>query len=277
MLAKILLIAVVAVVPFSVSAADEKEIIFDGKRHVYLDEYTNKRHVTENILEFNREKYKYYVLDPRSRQKSKQPIPVIIILHGIKDNALWFLNKWRIAATKYDIVIISPEKLKLGDTYLRMILETSKQTPIDLSRVYIFGDSIGGVVALNMMVKYPEYFAAVAVYNSSFWKKIPYSKLKRSYIKTPVAVFRGKNSQKFGFGTIYKTVTAFNKHAYRVKYEEISNLGDNYDFDVQKIVNSKVWGFLRKHHLNFSVEYNLKSEKEMPPPFERDPSFYRLP
>jgi poly(hydroxyalkanoate) depolymerase family esterase len=128
--------------------------------------------------------YRLYLPSGSSRRDT---LPLIVMLHGCKQNALIFANGTRMnaLAEEYRCAVLYPEQSKhsnplrcwnwfesaslagQGEAELiaRLIEQVAERRPIDTRRVYVVGMSAGGAMACLLGVRHSRLFAACAVHS----------------------------------------------------------------------------------------------------------------
>jgi predicted peptidase len=115
----------------------------------------------------------HYIVCKPSVIEVNTKLPLIIYLHGAgKRNATAVKLKggvspakyWQEQEGEYPFIIVGPHSKGMWDLNdLELFFEHIKATlPVDLSRVYLTGYSMGGAGTWNWAQSKPEYFAAIA-------------------------------------------------------------------------------------------------------------------
>lgn len=144
---------------------------------------------------------KIWVYLPKDYQNSKQAFPVIYMhdAQNLFDDATSYVGEWHIdeyldSISKNESIIIGIEHGNekrideltpyvnekygggKGDLYLDFIINTLKpkidstyNTLTDAGHTTIFGSSLGGLLSLYAVLKYPETFGKAGIFSSSFW------------------------------------------------------------------------------------------------------------
>ena len=154
---------------------------------------------TESTLQFKGEHYAYRLYIPASPPPSDTaaasatsgPLPLVVLLHGCKQNALDFAKGtgMNALADQQQVVVLYPEQLSKANSgncwnwfepthqtrsgepgmiaaLTRKVMAVSHgDVQIDPERVYIAGLSAGGAMAAVVAELYPDIFAAVGVHS----------------------------------------------------------------------------------------------------------------
>lgn len=154
---------------------------------------------TESTIQFKGEQYAYRLYVPASPAASSAadvtatfgPLPLVVLLHGCKQNALDFARGtgMNALADQHQIVVLYPEQLSKANSgncwnwfepshqtrsgEPGMIAALTRKTiaashgdvQIDPDRVYIAGLSAGGAMSAVVAELYPDIFAAVGVHS----------------------------------------------------------------------------------------------------------------
>lgn len=134
----------------------------------------------------------FTVVTPEKSSPGRKPL--LVLLHGCKQNPNMILEGTGLedAALKYDFVVMAPEQTVINNIdhcwnwfldvnqvrssfnemgqiigAIDAMVATSK---IDRERVFLAGMSAGGVMAHNLSVCYPDYFASVAIHSGLAYK-----------------------------------------------------------------------------------------------------------
>lgn len=108
--------------------------------------------------------YSLYV--PESAQEG-QPLPMIVIMHGMGGRGDLTLQSWR-KRLNDKFIILCPSypmgawwTLSAEELVLQLIRETKMRVPVDPNRVFLAGLSNGALGAYMIGMFYPDYFAGV--------------------------------------------------------------------------------------------------------------------
>jgi dienelactone hydrolase len=110
----------------------------------------------------------YDFVPDRVIAKPKVKVPLVITLHGGSDDPINQAdsNGWTAKAAEKGFIVISPSypgPTAEGEKVVLAILEYAKKTyPVDASRVYLAGYSMGGATSAMIGLKNTDKFAAIA-------------------------------------------------------------------------------------------------------------------
>jgi poly(3-hydroxybutyrate) depolymerase len=102
------------------------------------------------------------------KKNPKVKVPLVITLHGMGDDPVYQAdsNGWTAKAAEKGFIVVSPDypgATAEGEKVVLAILDYAKKTyPIDESRIYLAGFSMGGATTAMTGLKNAEKFAAIA-------------------------------------------------------------------------------------------------------------------
>lgn len=100
------------------------------------------------------------------------PVPMLIAFHGGGDSAMYISNVsgWYSVAHKHNFLLIAIEN-HLNSTATEMVAlieKLKKKYPVDASRIYASGFSMGGCKSWDLYQEYPGVFAGLAPMDATF-------------------------------------------------------------------------------------------------------------
>src|SRR5581483_4087034 len=166
-------------------------------------------------------------------------------------SALNMLDAWKSFAADKKIVLLAPKlprEPKFEDgapEVFRCVVEDAKRVAsIDPSRVYLFGNSMGGYLAYDGAMFESEYFAAIAVHAMRIADDYAWI-VNRAHRKTPIAIYIGDHDQFFSQESVRKTRDLLRKSGFPVHYVELSRHDHNY-YALSDQINEDAWDFLKQ-------------------------------
>ncbi|MGB5667436.1 MAG: PHB depolymerase family esterase [Maribacter sp.] len=182
------------------------------------------------------ESLSYYLYYPESYQANKdEKFPLLLFLHGggesgdtlstIKSNGP---PKLIAEGKQFPFLILAPQnpyKMKWWSTRaVEQLLDTIvANNRVDTNRIYLTGLSRGGSAAWEMVVQYPDKFAALAVVCGM--TPVPYA----SWINKdlPIWVFHGEEDQSIPISESENMVNRLLEMGYNVKFTRYAGVGHN--------------------------------------------------
>lgn len=181
-------------------------------------------------------------------------MPAVILLHGAGDRAQNMLEAWRHLASKQKIILLAPDLPRdpkfedVAPQIFRCVVEDAEQqVRIDSSRIYLFGNSMGGYLAYDAAMFESEYFAAIAVHAMRIAEDYEWI-VTRARRKTPIAIYIGDHDQFFSQDSLRKTRNLLRKAGFPVHYVELENHDHNY-YALSDEINEDAWRFLKENSL----------------------------
>ncbi len=199
--------------------------------------------------------YVYYVPDQsREPQQAALLLPAVVLLHGAGDLPENMVAAWKKLAREKSIVLLAPDlprDLKFEDSaprVFRCVVEDARSyAPIDPSRVYLFGNSMGGYLAFDGAMFESQYFAAIAVHANRIADDYTWI-IDRAKRKTPIAIYIGDHDQFFKEESVRETRDLLRKAGFPVRYVELKNHDHNY-YAIADQINQDAWKFFEENHL----------------------------
>lgn len=185
---------------------------------------------------------------------AKDPLPVLMLLHGAGDEAENFIGAWKSFAQKEQIVLIAPQlpRDRTLEDHIPKVLpclveDARKQANLDSHRIYLFGYSMGGYLAYDGALLDSDYFAAAAVHAMGIDDDCT-SIVQRATRKIPISISIGDRDQMVSLAQVRKTRDLLKKSGFPIEYKEIFDHSHNY-YEISETINDDVWRFLKKYRL----------------------------
>lgn len=215
----------------------------------------SKDKVEHASFAFNGHDRVYYYQIP-SAADATAPLPAVVLLHAQGGYSTDLTGVWHQLASQEKFIIIAPESLSNmiwdskvdGPDYLHAVVaEVAKKHPIDQRRVYLFGESTGGVYATAVGLFDSQYWAATAVHDAKL-DASNYSLFKYAQRKEPFALWLGDRDPNLKVDEAQNEKEAFTAAGFPflLKVMVFSNgeYGGNYDQ-----VNEGAWKFFQQNQL----------------------------
>ncbi len=177
-----------------------------------------------------------------------KPMPVLILLHNPGQGAKSIVNQWRKLANQERVVLIAP--VAATDTWSRaadgaplllaLIQTMAVRCPLDLRRIYLFGEAKGGAFALSLALAQSQYFAAVAVHAAALPDKADMTAALR---KIPIGLWASSGDPAAAPADVRASETALREAGFPVQFSELPGSGD-------KDVSAAAWEFLKARRTN---------------------------
>ncbi len=99
------------------------------------------------------------------KENPDTPVPLVLVLHGFGDDPLYTVKGcgWAVRAAEEGFVVIAPDYDSQNPEKILSVVDYAKKTyPIDKSRIYVTGFSMGGATTGILGLSHPELFAAMS-------------------------------------------------------------------------------------------------------------------
>ena len=185
--------------------------------------------------------------------------PLIVLLRGAGEDGLSLAAPWRGLALREGIILIAPDSEDKGPDFIVALVESLRaKAAVNPRRIYLFGHSAGGRLALILSLVDSEYFAAVAVHAGRLKGNEPApgfghdlrdtDLLANANRKIPIAMWNGTLDQTVPLADARATRDILEMHGFPVELHEMLGRDHNYYIHSDE-VNEAAWDFLRQHEL----------------------------
>jgi poly(3-hydroxybutyrate) depolymerase len=200
--------------------------------------------------------FQYLLHEPDSGSPDTLMLPraAIMILHGAGDHADAFMEAWKSLARKENVILIAPElPLKpdfeaMAPAVFRCIIrEVGTKTSLDLRRIYLFGQSMGGYLAYDAAMLDSDLFAAVALHAMGIDPQYA-GIVKQARRKIPIKIYIGDRDPQVSLDGVRRTRDLLVHEGFPATLEEIKGHDHNY-YALADEINADAWKFFSQHRL----------------------------
>jgi dienelactone hydrolase len=177
------------------------------------------------------------------------PRPVLVLLHGASGTPASVLEPWRALAEREGVVLLAPQLPRrrafeaAAPRVLRCVVEDAARTAsLDPRRVYLFGYSMGGYLAVHSALAGGSPFAAAALFAPAV-REEDRAALDLSGRKVPFALYASASDQVIPVEEVRQTRDLLASHGFPLRYRELEGQGHAYA-PVAELVNADAWAFL---------------------------------
>lgn len=227
----------------------------------------NKSGVQKESFTFQGRKHTFYLFIPDS-PPADVAAPLIVLLHSVGQGPPSLANPWHTLASREGIILVAPQASNsMGwdirddhpDLFHELIESVKQRHAVDPRRVYIFGQSNGGVFGLTLALLESRYFAAVAVHAAALCSPdgifLPCSPKALDQMiagatrKIPVALWSGTLDRQIPPPRVQESEIILEKQGFPVEFHSMVGRTQNY-YEHADEVDEWVWAFLRQHELS---------------------------
>jgi poly(3-hydroxybutyrate) depolymerase len=213
---------------------------------------TNDMHQISDYVMHKGDKrsYQFYAAPP----DGDKPQPLIILLHGAKRTGASVVHKWMRRADAQGLILVAPDaidglwtqsdNMALFDKILQKVDYCYN---VDKQRIYLFGHSLGGYLAILSAIRYPQRFAAVAVHAGAMNNYPMLSRLTKTN-KTPIVLINGVDDNTVKLKTVEQTAQTLADHGHKTQLVAINDHNHWY-YDIADFINQQAWTFMKDYRL----------------------------
>ena len=207
----------------------------------------------KRTVKLERAEYGYEVFSPAGHDSTRQ-LPAVLLLHGAGDQPDPMIAAWQDFAVRNGVVLLAPSLPQRLDfepvapeVFRRMVKQAVGEWPINPQRVYVFGHSAGGYLALDAATFDSDVFAAVAVH-ASFIAPAYGGIVNEARRKTPIALYIGDHDQWVPVSRVEGTRDLLRQHGFPVHYVLLPGHDHNY-YALAEQINDDAWKFFQPQRL----------------------------
>lgn len=172
------------------------------------------------------------------------PAPLVILFAGAGRSPLSVLDMWLGTAQQHDLILLSPDSsdaqgflsdLK-NDTLQKMIAKISKTRAVDADRIYLFGHSQGGQVALALANQLSGPWRAVATHAG-----FPMAaSIRDASSAPPLRLYLGDRDQIFGVTAAKEAGKRYARAGHRTELHLIADHG-HWFYEIGPKIAADAW------------------------------------
>jgi TonB family protein len=207
----------------------------------------------------------YYTFAPEKAvaapEKPAALAPLLLLLHDSGRDGMAQIEQWQTLAEQEGVVLAAPDSLNSrewdtfadGPEFLHAIVAAMQEKcQIDGKRIYLFGDSNGGVFALYMGVMESQYFAAGGAHAGAMRENF-HPGMGVIGRKLPLAIWVGTEDP-HSLTMARNTQNELKKHGFDAQVFEMKGHDHDY-YAVAKDLNPKIWSFLSASSLETDAKW----------------------
>lgn len=196
-----------------------------------------------------------YFYEIPSAADANKPLPAVVLLHAQGGWATDVSGLWQSYASHQGFIIIAPESLSNtmwnssvdGPNYLHAVVaEVNKLHPIDPQRIYLFGETSGGVYAMALGLFDANFWAATCVHQA-LMDQSNYRLFEHAPRKEPFQVWDGDEDPNISINELTNQYGAFKKAGFSYDLKVIQNSSGAYTGSFADSVNEGCYKFFMKN------------------------------
>lgn len=216
--------------------------------------------IVQASLSFQGQERTYFLDAP----DAKAPAPLLLLLHGSGGNGLFMAQLWKDLGEREGVVLLAPNSRDTakgwdlrndGPAYIHdLIAAVAAAHPVDMRRLYVFGQSGGAVYALTLGMLESEYFAAIAFHAGGWRRPAEYRAAAYARRRIPVSIDVGDRDEYFSLASVRHTEAVLREAGFPVELNILEGRRHSL-LDVPAGFNEGVWRFLGSHALEGAPRY----------------------
>lgn len=214
----------------------------------------SKDKVEHKSFNFDGKDRTYYYQVPSATDATK-PLPAVVLLHAQGGWAQDVIGMWHDFASHEGFIVIAPESLSNnmwnssvdGPKYLHAVVaEVNKVHPIDPQRVFLFGETSGGVYGLAVGLFDADFWGATCVHQAIL-DPSNYSLFQHAPRKEPFQEWDGDQDPNISMNLLTNQYQAFKNAGFPFDLKIIQNSSGSYGGSIADEVNEGCYHFYSKH------------------------------
>lgn len=200
-------------------------------------------------------------IPPKAEKES--PLPLIVAIHAANGAGIDQIGGWGEFADANNIMLLCPDigpfsydwdQLYDHPEWLRSAVdELRKLHPIDGRRMYLFGDSAGGMFAFYFAFVESNYFAAAAVHGAVI-KNFKFDVTDLATRKIPIAYYIGTRDGWWTLAQSRSVRDAITTRGFPLHYVELKGADHNF-FAHKADVIGDAWEFMSQYSLESEPKF----------------------
>ena len=225
--------------------------------HLYTYDYVenDEGQIRRGVMVKKQER-SYQIYLPPKLSNSTKPAPMVVLLHGAGRSGISLVEKWKRIADENGIILVGPTSSGEGwdfeqdgtDFMSAVLQDVAAEHIIDPKRVYLFGHSAGGVIALYLSIAHADMFAASAVHAAHLMKPSDRALIERAARKVPLYFMVGDNDPLFPVAIVKESAMAFAEKGHKTFIVTLDDHNHWY-YDNAVYINRRAWSFFTKNPL----------------------------
>ena len=186
----------------------------------------------------------------------KAPLPTVVLVHDQNNYATQVTKYWHDYAAHEGFIIVAPQSLTFAqwsgttdgpDLFHGCVDAIDKIHPVDRSRIYIFGDTGGGVYTMAMALYDSTYYAAAAVHEAVM-DAANFGMMNQAQRKIPIAMWMGDRDPMLSINIAQNEENAFKAKGFPFFLHVMSFTSGGYEGSAD-VVNEGAWKFFKQYQL----------------------------
>ena len=213
--------------------------------------------VEQKVLVSAGQRHSYYRFIP-PRAAVNAPLPLLVVMHGAGGSGLDQIEAWRAAAEEKQFILLGPnipnsaaawdELYDHPEWIHEAVGEISREHPVDVRRMYLWGYSAGGMFSFYLAFLESRYFAAAAVHGAVI-ENFKYQMADFAERRLPIAYYIGTRDQWWPVEKTRASRDALLARGFPVHYVELPGADHNFLASAD-VVTRDAWAFFNRYALD---------------------------